>query len=74
MQTKFKNNKIELKQIQQKTLILWGENDKILGTADAYGFQKAIPHAKLIWIKNCGHVPHLEQPQITAKHILEFSL
>ena len=64
----------ELKQIKQKTLILWGENDKILGTADAYGFQKAIPHAKLIWIKNCGHVPHLEQPQITAKHILEFSL
>lgn len=26
----------------------------------------------LIWIENCGHVPHLEQPLATAKHILEF--
>lgn len=62
----------KLSEIQQETLILWGESDKILGTKDAYKFEKAIPHSQLIWIKNCGHVPHLEQPQVTAKHILEF--
>ncbi|MDY7023591.1 MAG: alpha/beta hydrolase, partial [Cyanobacteriota bacterium] len=61
-----------LNQIQQKTLILWGENDKILGTKDAQKFQNIMINAELIWIKNCGHVPHLEQPEITAQHILNF--
>lgn len=61
-----------LSKIRQQTLILWGENDRILGTADAEKFQNAIANSQLIWIKNCGHVPHLEQPQITAEHILNF--
>lgn len=62
----------ELSQIKQPTLILWGDSDQILGTVDANKFQMAIPHSKLIWISDCGHVPHLEQPQITAQHILAF--
>ncbi|MBW4647734.1 MAG: alpha/beta hydrolase [Kastovskya adunca ATA6-11-RM4] len=62
----------KLAEIQQPTLILWGESDKILGTADAVKFQQAIANSQLVWLKNCGHVPHLEQPQITAQHILEF--
>lgn len=62
----------KLSQIQQQTLILWGDRDRILGTADADKFAKAIPHANLIWIENCGHVPHLEKPQIAAQHILDF--
>ncbi len=62
----------KLSHIQQPTLILWGECDRILGTGDAYKFQEAIAHSQLIWLKNCGHVPHLEQPQMSAKHILEF--
>lgn len=62
----------KLSEIEQPTLILWGENDRILGTEDAYKFKEAIPNSQLIWIENCGHVPHLEQPEITAKHILKF--
>ncbi len=58
--------------IHQPTLILWGDSDKILGTADAKKFEAAIAQSQLIWIKNCGHVPHLEQPAITAQHILAF--
>ncbi|MEA5550231.1 alpha/beta hydrolase [Anabaena cylindrica UHCC 0172] len=62
----------QLAQIGQPTLILWGDNDKILGTGDAKKFQKAIPESQLMWIQDCGHIPHLEKPQITAQHILEF--
>jgi pimeloyl-ACP methyl ester carboxylesterase len=62
----------KLSEIKHPTLILWGESDQILGTGDAYKFKEAIANSQLIWIQNCGHVPHLEQPQITAKHILEF--
>ena len=63
----------QLAQLQPPTLILWGKNDRILGTKDAIPFQQAIPNSQLIWIDRCGHVPHLEQPQLTAAHILEFS-
>ncbi len=62
----------KLSDILQPTLILWGDDDKILGTKDAIRFKRAIPHSKLIWIKDCGHVAHLEQPEITAEEILEF--
>ncbi|MBD2179783.1 alpha/beta hydrolase [Planktothrix sp. FACHB-1355] len=62
----------KVSQIQQPTLILWGKCDRILGTRDAEKFAKAVPHSKLIWIEDCGHVPHLEKPQITAQHILDF--
>jgi pimeloyl-ACP methyl ester carboxylesterase len=66
----FKSKKIA--EITQSTLILWGDADKILGTKDAQRFKNAIPDSKLVWIKDCGHLPHLEQPQITAQNILEF--
>lgn len=65
----FKN---KLAQIKQPTLILWGKEDRILGIGDADKFKRAIAHSKLICIQDCGHVPHLEQPEITAQHILEF--
>jgi pimeloyl-ACP methyl ester carboxylesterase len=63
----------QLSQIQQPTLVLWGDSDGILGIKDAAKFQQAIPNSKLIWVPDCGHVPHLEQPEITSQHILEFS-
>lgn len=62
----------QLAQLQPKTLILWGRSDQILGTADAERFQQAIAGSQLVWIEDCGHVPHLEQPQKTALAIREF--
>lgn len=62
----------KLSGIQQDSLILWGDRDRILGTQDAEKFASVLPKSKLIWIQECGHVPHLEKPQITAQHILEF--
>ena len=63
----------QVSQILQPTLILWGDSDKILGIGDAKKFKRAISQSQLIWIKDCGHVPHLEQPQISAQHILDFN-
>ncbi|MDJ0515181.1 MAG: alpha/beta hydrolase [Trichodesmium sp. MO_231.B1] len=66
------NFKNKLPSLQQQTLILWGENDRILGTGDAGKLEGAIANSQLIWIPNCGHVPHLEKSQITANYILDF--
>ncbi len=63
----------KIAKIDKQTLILWGDSDRILGTGDAEKFRNAIAQSQLIWLQNCGHVPHLEQPQITAQQILEFS-
>ncbi|NJN75012.1 MAG: alpha/beta hydrolase [Synechococcaceae cyanobacterium RL_1_2] len=62
----------QLRQMQPQTLILWGKQDKILGIKPAYKFQKLMPQAQFHWIEKAGHVPHLEQPQITAEIILSF--
>jgi pimeloyl-ACP methyl ester carboxylesterase len=55
-----------LGQIWQSTLVLWGRQDQILGVQDADRFQKLLPQSELVWIEQCGHVAHLEQPQVTA--------
>ena len=62
--------KEELGNIKQQTTIIWGENDKILGTKDADRFKELISNSQLIWIPKCGHVPHLEQAELTAQGIL----
>lgn len=59
-------------EIKHPTLILWGEADDILGTADATRFEQAISNSRLVWIPQAGHVPHFDQPQIVAAHLLNF--
>jgi hypothetical protein len=33
---------------------------------------ETLPNARLEWIEECGHVPHLEQPDLTASAISNF--
>jgi len=63
-----------IRYIAKPTLILWGEQDDVLGTDDAQRFHQDISSSQLVWIKDSKHVPHIEQPEITAQHILNFSL
>lgn len=59
--------------IQAPALVLWGRQDRILdGNEFANKFVETLPNAELQWIEDCGHVPHLEQPGVTAKFISEF--
>jgi pimeloyl-ACP methyl ester carboxylesterase len=64
--------KDKLSQLQCPTLILWGESDKILGTKDARRLQSSISGSQLLWVADCGHVPHLEKPDFTADAIFNF--
>ncbi len=54
------------------TLIIWGRQDKILGTKDAARFELQITQSQLTWIEECGHVPHLEEAQETAAAIAKW--
>ena len=63
-----------LPQIQTQTLVVWGEQDKIVGTKDAEVFQRSLANSRLVWIPESGHVPHLEKPEETAQAILSDSV
>ena len=63
----------KVSKIDVPSLILWGRQDGILdGNEFANRFVNDMPDARLKWIDDCGHVPHLEQPELTARYIEEF--
>ena len=66
----FLSNSIQ--KIDRPTLVVWGDQDKILGTKDASRFEQTIPDSRLVWIPDCGHVPHLEKPESTAQAIRSY--
>lgn len=60
-------------QVTHSTLIVWGRADDVLGTADATHFEQAIAGSRLVWVEGAGHVPHFDQPQVVANHLLSFA-
>jgi 4,5:9,10-diseco-3-hydroxy-5,9,17-trioxoandrosta-1(10),2-diene-4-oate hydrolase len=52
-------------------LVLWGENDKLFPKDYAARWGERIPHAAVEIIPQCGHVPLAEQPDPTARGILD---
>lgn len=62
-----------LHRIKVKTLVLWGEADRI--TASDYGRKLAdhIPGAAFEVISGAGHFPHMELPQQTADRLAQFA-
>jgi abhydrolase domain-containing protein 6 len=59
-------------EIRVKTLILWGDTDRVVPSSSAAVLQRGIENSKAILMKDCGHVPMLERPNETAQHYLEF--
>lgn len=53
----------ELNNINQSTLLIWGNNDTITPPFVAREFQRLIPNSELYFIDKCGHAPMMEQPE-----------
>jgi len=53
----------KLAQMAIPTLIIWGDNDKIISFKNGKALSAIQPSSKLIVIKNAGHLPHQEQPE-----------
>jgi pimeloyl-ACP methyl ester carboxylesterase len=52
----------DLPGIRADCCLIWGRNDMITPPEVALKFNELIPHSKLYWIDQCGHVPMLEAP------------
>jgi pimeloyl-ACP methyl ester carboxylesterase len=50
-----------LYRIKAKTVVVWGENDRLIPLAYAERFQAGIPGAQLVTIREAGHMVPLEQ-------------
>jgi len=53
----------ELKNIQQPTCLIWGNNDTITPPFVGKEFHKLIPNSELHFIDKCGHAPMMEVPE-----------
>jgi pimeloyl-ACP methyl ester carboxylesterase len=62
----------DLPNIKAPTLILWGDQDKIVDISSVPVFEKGLKNHKTVIIKDCGHVPMMEKPKETATHYIDF--
>lgn len=61
-----------LYRITLPTLILWGAQDGFVPPAFAQGYQAGIAGARLTLLPQCGHLPHVEQPEACVQAIADF--
>ncbi len=58
--------------INHPTLIVWGENDTVIPMHDGETLYDSIVHSRFVVLKNCGHVPQEEKPELFAEIVTEF--
>lgn len=59
-------------QINQQTLIIWGEEDTVIPIKNGYKLHEEILHSRFVILKDCGHVPQEEKSEIFTELVSEF--
>jgi pimeloyl-ACP methyl ester carboxylesterase len=62
----------QLREIKTPTLILWGQQDKLIPVRHGRRAAQRMPNARLVILDPCGHLPMLEQPETFNRAVLEF--
>lgn len=62
----------ELKEIQQPTCLIWGNNDSITPPFVGKEFNRLIPNSELHLVDKCGHAPMMEVPLEFNKVLTDF--
>ena len=60
---------LNLSKVNVPTLIIWGENDKVLPLEDGRKMQQRIKNSKLEIIKNARHSPQFTHPNEVSSAI-----
>jgi pimeloyl-ACP methyl ester carboxylesterase len=61
-----------LHRVRARTLILWGEQDRLVPASYARRFADLIPGSTVTMIGDSGHLPQVEQPERTAAALVDF--
>jgi pimeloyl-ACP methyl ester carboxylesterase len=62
-----------LHRIDVPTLLIWGDDDKVIPPAHGPAFQKLIPGSRLEIMKDCGHIPQIERVDDWVAKIVAFA-
>ncbi len=58
--------------INHPTLIVWGEDDKIIPLRSGEKLHQEILNSRLVVLKDCGHVPQEERPEQFVEIVTDF--
>jgi len=58
-----------LYRIKARTVIVWGDSDRLIPPVYAHGFKKGIAGAELVSIPEAGHLINLEKPAVVAEAV-----
>jgi len=61
-----------LKELRQPTLVITGDDDRIVPTTDSIRLAGELPDAELVVIPACGHVPQEECPELFLAAVMQF--
>ncbi|MCC6008393.1 MAG: alpha/beta hydrolase [Rhodobacteraceae bacterium] len=61
-----------LHRVSVPTMILWGDDDRLLPAAYGPAYRDLIPGATLEVIARCGHLPHVEQADLFTRKATAF--
>ena len=61
-----------IKDIFHPTLVLWGQQDRLIPVENAHRFHKDLPNSELVILSNSGHVPMEENPDESLNSLLNF--
>ncbi len=62
----------QLDRIGVPTLVITGDNDRIVPTEDSVRLAAELPNAELVVIPDCGHVPQEERPEQFLQAVTDF--
>src|SRR5690606_31785764 len=58
--------------IEHPTLLIWGEDDKVIPIENAHKLYDSILHSRLVVLKDCGHLPQEEKSELFVDLVAEF--
>ncbi|MCS7047303.1 MAG: alpha/beta hydrolase [Gemmataceae bacterium] len=61
-----------LRRVHCPTLLLWGDDDRLVPPVYGEAYRKYLPHAEWKLIKNCGHLPMFEKESEFVAALTEF--
>jgi len=53
-------------------MLVWGDKDDHIPLENAFKLRDAIPKARLIVFRNCGHLPPAESPEKFVEAVADF--
>lgn len=63
---------VDLARLTMPALLIWGREDRIVPPAYGTALHAALANSDLLIIEQCGHLPHIEEPETTNRAIAHF--